>query len=111
MLQIANAFFKLPGDYLSAEEAEAGSAAEGKGGLERVLDDRLAPVAGDKTGWEIGECLAQWWRPNFETFMYPFVPAHVSRPKECKKLYLVHLPENSKSQSCDTKLIGIKANE
>ena len=98
MLQIANAFFKLPGDYLGAEETEAQDG-ESKGGLERVLDDRLAPVAGDASGWQIGECLAQWWRPNFETFMYPFVPAHVSRPKECKKLYLVHLPENSKSWS------------
>lgn len=95
MLQIANAFFKLPGDYLGAEEAEERDDEAGrKGGLERVLDDRLAPVAGDKGGWEVGECLSQWWRPNFETFMYPFIPAHVSRPKECKKLYLVHLPEN-----------------
>ncbi len=123
MLQIANAFFKLPGDYLSAEEsedtetitkAENGVQTEGnvksegdtkvegytkRSGLERVLDDRLAPVAGDPSGWEIGECLAQWWRPNFETFMYPFVPAHVSRPKECKKLYLVHLPETSELPS------------
>jgi hypothetical protein len=24
------------------------------------------PAEGD---WEIGDCLAQWWRPNFETFM------------------------------------------
>ena len=95
MLQIANAFFKLPGDYLGSEEAE--EKGEGKGGLERVLDDKLAPVAGDDSGWEVGDCLAQWWRPNFETFMYPFIPPHVSRPKECKKLYLIHLPENSKS--------------
>jgi len=34
------------------------------------------------------------WRPNHETFLYPFLPAHVSRPKELKKLYLVHLPPN-----------------
>ena len=47
--------------------------------------------------WEIGETLAQWWRPNFETFMYPFIPAHVTRPKECKKLYFIQLPRSSKS--------------
>ena len=45
--------------------------------------------------WEIGDTLAQWWRPNFETFMYPFLPAHVTRPKECKKLFFVKLPKSS----------------
>jgi cleavage and polyadenylation specificity factor subunit 5 len=67
------------------------------------------PAEGD---WEIGDCLAQWWRPNFETFMvtralphacaaaadgaqYPFVPAHITKPKECKKLFLVQLPQKS----------------
>ena len=92
MLQIANAFFKLcvrthlyhrqltiltlpfilsPGDYLKPGEDEIE-------GLKRRLDDRLAPPAesrqfnashGVDNDWEIGDCLAQWWRPNFETFM------------------------------------------
>jgi hypothetical protein len=47
-------------------------------GLKRLLDVRLAPPAtstqfdashGVDNEWEIGDCLAQWWRPNFETFM------------------------------------------
>ena len=29
--------------------------------------------------------------------MYPFIPAHVTRPKECKKLYFIQLPRSSKS--------------
>lgn len=95
MLQIANAFFKLPGDYLRPEDDEVQ-------GFKARLDERLAPVGrigeGEEAGdWQIGECLAQWWRPNFETFMYPFIPAHVTRPKECKKLYFIQLPESSKS--------------
>lgn len=95
MLQIANAFFKLPGDYLDAGEDEIE-------GFKKKLDDRLAPkgslAENQKLGeWEIGDTLAQWWRPNFETFMYPFVPAHVTRPKECKKLYFIQLPQQSKS--------------
>lgn len=95
MLQIANAFFKLPGDYLKPEDEEIE-------GFKKRLDERLAPIGSLGDGqvegdWEIGDCLAQWWRPNFETFMYPFVPAHVTRPKECKKLYVIKLPESSKS--------------
>ncbi|KAH7349987.1 cleavage and polyadenylation specificity factor subunit 5 [Plectosphaerella cucumerina] len=92
MLQIANAFFKLPGDYLRPEDDESE-------GFKARLDERLAPVGrigeGEERGdWQIGDCLAQWWRPNFETFMYPFIPAHVTRPKECKKLYFIQLPES-----------------
>ncbi|KAJ7747682.1 nucleotide hydrolase-domain-containing protein [Mycena maculata] len=96
MLQIANAFFKLPGDYLLPGEDEIS-------GLKKRLDDRLAPPASsglpsnvtDGAEWEIGDCLAQWWRPNFETFMYPFVPAHITKPKECKKLFVVQMPEKT----------------
>lgn len=87
MLQIANAFFKLPGDYLHPEDDEIS-------GFKARLNERLAPT-NPKEGdldWFIGDCLAQWWRPNNETFLYPFLPAHVSRPKELKKLYLIHLP-------------------
>lgn len=95
MLQIANAFFKLPGDYLRAEDDEIE-------GFKLRLNERLAPVGTQFSGegvnedWEIGDTLAQWWRPNFETFMYPFIPAHVTRPKECKKLYYIQLPRQSR---------------
>jgi hypothetical protein len=60
-----------PGDYLKPGEDEID-------GLKRRLDDRLAPprdsqqfsvAHGIDNEWEIGDCLAQWWRPNFETFM------------------------------------------
>ena len=93
-MQIANAFFKLPGDYLKPEDEEIQ-------GFKERLNERLAPVGQQFSGetkegeWEIGDTLAQWWRPNFETFMYPFCPAHVTRPKECKKLYFIQLPKQS----------------
>ena len=53
-------------------------------GLKRRLDERLAPPTdsrqfnashGVDNDWEIGDCLAQWWRPNFETFMVRRVPS------------------------------------
>ncbi|KAL5638831.1 hypothetical protein ACGC1H_003254 [Rhizoctonia solani] len=57
-----------PGDYLKPGEDESE-------GLKARLDERLAPLPGSAQhlghdgDWEIGDCLAQWWRPNFETFM------------------------------------------
>jgi len=83
-----------PGDYLQAEDDEIE-------GFKHRLNERLAPVGTQFSGegvndeWCIGDTLAQWWRPNFETFMYPFLPAHVTRPKECKKLYFIQLPKSS----------------
>jgi cleavage and polyadenylation specificity factor subunit 5 len=100
MLQIANAFFKLPGDYLLPHETEIS-------GFQSRLAERLSPPVGSSIAeqfmdgeegpydWRIHDCVAQWWRPNFETFMYPFIPAHVTRPKECKKMYLIQLPKKS----------------
>ncbi|ODQ63485.1 cleavage and polyadenylation specific factor 5 [Nadsonia fulvescens var. elongata DSM 6958] len=92
MLQIANTFFKLPGDYIQPEDEEIE-------GFTKRLNEKLAPEAESEHAqdpinyeWNIGECLSQWWRPNFETFMYPFIPPHITRPKECKKIYLVNLP-------------------
>lgn len=87
-----------PGDYLQANDDEID-------GFKHRLNERLAPVGTQFSGdavndeWQIGDALAQWWRPNFETFMYPFLPAHVTRPKECKKLYFIQLPKSSMSIS------------
>ncbi|KAF9049290.1 hypothetical protein BDZ89DRAFT_1126685 [Hymenopellis radicata] len=51
------------------------------GGLKQLLDDRL----------NISDS-------NLETFMYPFVPGHISKPKECKNLFLVQMPERKVSR-------------
>ncbi|KMU83019.1 hypothetical protein CIHG_00801 [Coccidioides immitis H538.4] len=83
MLQIANAFFKLRRSRrLQSAVKRAPSPVGSQFSGEGVNED-----------WEVGDTLAQWWRPNFETFMYPFLPGHVTRPKECKKLYFIQLPK------------------
>ncbi|KAI6123718.1 hypothetical protein EDD16DRAFT_1515249 [Pisolithus croceorrhizus] len=65
-LQIASAFFKL-----IAHEDDVK-------GLKQRLAERLAPSPeserfnaphGMENEWEIGDGLAHWWTPNFETFM------------------------------------------
>lgn len=81
-----------PGDYLAhdADEIE---------GFKARLNERLAPTGSLSASeaadadWDIADTLAQWYRPNFETFMYPFLPPHVTRPKECKKLFYIQLPK------------------
>ncbi|KAF2403123.1 cleavage and polyadenylation specific factor 5 [Trichodelitschia bisporula] len=88
LLQIANSFHKLPGGWLRHDEPEIE-------GFQRVLDELFEPE-GTQTStkkWEIGDTLGQWWRPNFETSLYPYLPVHVTRPKECKKMYIIPLPQ------------------
>ncbi|MBA0558672.1 hypothetical protein Gorai_001391 [Gossypium raimondii] len=63
-------------------------------GLKRKLTSKLgANSPALVPDWQIGESVAIWWRPNFETMMYPYCPPHITKPKECKKLFLVHLSE------------------
>eukprot|EP00741_Cyanophora_paradoxa_P021319 tig00021348_g20579.t1 len=88
LLQIGNTFFKLPGGRLRPGEDEVE-------GLKRKLTNKLAPTQSTQypPKWEIGDLASVWWRPNFETYLYPYVPPHITKPKECKKLFLVCLPE------------------
>ncbi|URD85014.1 Cleavage and polyadenylation specificity factor [Musa troglodytarum] len=87
LLQIGNTFCKLPGGRLKPGENEIE-------GLKRKLCSKLAANSPSfQPNWQIGECVATWWRPNFETVMYPYCPPHITKPKECKKLFLVHLSE------------------
>ncbi|KAK4385002.1 Pre-cleavage factor Im subunit [Sesamum angolense] len=88
LLQIGNTFCKLPGGRLKPGENEIE-------GLKRKLSSKLAANSPSlQPEWQIGECVATWWRPNFETTMYPYCPPHITKPKECKKLFLVHLSDH-----------------
>eukprot|EP01095_Lingulamoeba_sp_RSL-Kostka_P004016 TRINITY_DN15118_c0_g1_i1.p1 TRINITY_DN15118_c0_g1~~TRINITY_DN15118_c0_g1_i1.p1 ORF type:complete len:199 (+),score=60.69 TRINITY_DN15118_c0_g1_i1:90-686(+) len=88
LLQIGN-FFKLPGGKLRPGEGEVE-------GLKRKLTNKLAPpeFSVEQPDWEVSDLLCKWWRIHFENTWYPYVPAHITKPKECRKLYLIPLPEN-----------------
>ncbi|KAI7323661.1 hypothetical protein KC326_g1472, partial [Hortaea werneckii] len=80
------------GDYLHHDQEEIA-------GFKARLNERLAPTGSlsardtpSSADWTVHSTLAQWYRPNFETFMYPYLPPHTTRPKECKKLYFIQLP-------------------
>ncbi|OMO67246.1 hypothetical protein CCACVL1_20676 [Corchorus capsularis] len=90
LLQVRNSIFKLPGGRLRPGESDID-------GLRRKLSRKLsASDAGDEAEWEVGECLGMWWRHDFETLLYPYLPPNVKKPKECAKLFLVRLPESRK---------------
>lgn len=90
LLQVRNSIFKLPGGRLRPREPEID-------GLKRKLSRKLSANENhDGMDWEVGECLGMWWRPDFETLLYPYLSPNVKKPKECTKLYLVKLPESRK---------------
>ncbi|XP_024005350.1 pre-mRNA cleavage factor Im 25 kDa subunit 1 isoform X1 [Eutrema salsugineum] len=118
LLQYRNSIFKLPGGRLRPGESgllycsvtslcinslSQISALKTKfllnlldiEGLKRKLASKLSINENVVVpGSEVGECIGMWWRPNFESLMYPFLPPNVKHPKECTKLFLVRLPVN-----------------
>lgn len=81
-------FFKLPSSELAPGEDEAD-------GMLRIVNSTLGREDGVVTEWSVEDVVANWWRPNFEAPQYPYIPAHCTRPKEHKRLFLVQLPEKA----------------
>jgi len=88
LLQLGTTFFKLPGGELSQNEDQVE-------GLKRLLTETLGRQDGAPMEWKVEDTIGNWWRPNFEPAQYPYIPAHITRPKEHKKLFLVQLPEKA----------------
>lgn len=88
VLQSGSTFFALPGGKISPGEDEIE-------GLKRKLNNKLGPPpdSQESVEWEIGDHIATWYRPQFDAHMYPYLPAHITKPKEVKKIFIVHLPE------------------
>ncbi|CAG5082176.1 Similar to nudt21: Cleavage and polyadenylation specificity factor subunit 5 (Danio rerio) [Cotesia congregata] len=60
---------------------------------EHGLPHTLGRQDGVKQEWVIEDTIGNWWRPNFEPPQYPYVPPHITKPKEHKRLFLVQLQE------------------
>jgi len=91
LLQDGNEF-RLPGGHLRPGEGEVE-------GLQRKLTSCLSPKPKEGVPdlkWEIGDLLSVWWRPNWEPVEFPYLPTHCARSKECRKLFIVPLPEKAK---------------
>lgn len=57
------------------------------------LFQTLGRQDGVKQDWVIEDIIGNWWRPNFEPPQYPYIPPHITKPKEHKRLFLVQLQE------------------
>ena len=52
-------------------------------GLKRLLNETLGrPDSNQQNNWLIEDVIGNWWRPNFEAPRYPYIPAHITKPKE-----------------------------
>jgi cleavage and polyadenylation specificity factor subunit 5 len=73
-----------------------GKLAEGeseKDGLSRHLRSVIMKdKSSDSCEWKVGEMLAKFYRPEFDERIYPYIPPHVTRPKEEISLFQVVLP-------------------
>ncbi|VDP10762.1 unnamed protein product [Soboliphyme baturini] len=88
LLQLGTTFFRLPGGELEPGEDEVE-------GLKRLLTECLGRQDGVKHDWIVEDTIGNWWRPNFEPPRYPYIPAHVTKPKEHTRLFLVQLHEKA----------------
>ena len=88
LLQLGTTFFKLPGGELNPGEDEVE-------GLKCFMTEILGLQDGVLQDWVLDDCIGKWWRPNLEPPQYPYVLAHITKPKEHKKLFLVQLQEKA----------------
>eukprot|EP00808_Paulinella_micropora_P014529 g75794.t1 len=102
LLQLGPKFFTLPGGRLRPGESE-------EAGLKRKLASKLDPDdESHHNDYEIGEVMSTWWRPTFESPLFPYIPPHVSKPKECKKIYIVQLDESGRfAVAQNTNLVAV----
>merc|ERR1711903_365141 len=69
--------YSLPGGMLQPGESE-------RDGLNRKMKQFIFNA--DPTivcEWKVQDLLGVWWCPSFEGVAYPYLPQHVTRPKEC----------------------------
>jgi cleavage and polyadenylation specificity factor subunit 5 len=88
LLQLGTTFFKLPGGELNPGEDECE-------GLKRLMTETLGRAESGTSDWVVEDTIGNWWRPNFEPAQYPYIPPHITKPKEHRKLFLVQLKEKA----------------
>ena len=76
----------LPGGKLLEGESD-------REGLSRYLRSVIMKdKSSDSCEWKVGELLGKFYRPEFDDRVYPYLPPHVTRPKEEISVFQVVLP-------------------
>ncbi|XP_067929107.1 cleavage and polyadenylation specificity factor subunit 5-like [Watersipora subatra] len=88
LLQLGTSFFKLPGGECKPGE-------DWTDALKRLLTYTLGRSEAQPMEWNVEDLISTWWRPNFEPPQYPYIPAHITKPKETRRMYVVQLPEKA----------------
>lgn len=94
VLQAPSGLYRLPGAALDQGEDEVPALQMRLKAIFRpaITTEEGDDVDDDVTGagdWHVGPLVGTWWRPAFEGHVYPYVAAHVTKPKEMRKLFLV----------------------
>ena len=86
-------YFSLRRYFLPGGKLRPGESSED--GLRRKLSSKLSPIGESEEGedWEIGDVICKWWAIDFSQAKYPYIPAHVTKPKELLQVHLVTMPE------------------
>lgn len=63
------------------------------GGVGNDLLEMLERQLGG-SDWRIGKKLATWYRPNHDELTYPYLPRHITLPKEEKRYILVEMDKD-----------------
>jgi len=102
LLQQGNTYFKLPGGLLMDNETEQQGIRRhlkrilGKANVQRYGQEVDSSKRGiEEDEWLIKDSIGQWYRPKFSEHQYCYKPAHVTKPKEHTKLFLVQLPDRA----------------
>lgn len=88
----------LPGGYLNHDESEE----EGGKRLLKVLFNHEDDDDNPDSEMTVGETVGRWWRTDLKPNVYPYLPRHVTRPKELVKVVLVNLPKRKNFQFPET---------
>lgn len=69
----------------------------------QVIRERLNPI--DRNP-EVLEHVATWYRPQFTDDWYPYIPSHITEPKEEERWFVAVFPPDTRLQTCAPYVIG-----
>ncbi|EFO24419.1 pre-mRNA cleavage factor [Loa loa] len=64
-------------------------------GMKRLMAEVLGFEDAVDAVCQIQHIAAKWWRPNFEAPIYPYIPSHITKPKEMIRVFVVELPKKA----------------